>query len=965
MRPGLGLDLMKLGAALLGVAAVGAWFFRMPSEGTEDEAFTRPAVTALLIDTSASVTRARQGWKKWAIRAVEGEARAARARGDEVALITFDAEVERRVGPVDAETFIASLTPRWFDGKSRGSSELATELEGAARAAAALLAEEGRAPGSIVVIGDGVPTGADPSSVLLQDPDWTLGFIEPPPPDRVDLGVVRTIAPEEVAPGVTVPVELDCVLFGPAVSPGTRIFVDWEIQVTGTDSATRGRELFTEQGQVSGTVLAGTSEVVVPQAACGVVRGASARSFRARLSVPGLKEGSASFQARVRIDGVVSDPFPENDLSAARWIVGDPVRVVVCASEGSLRTAASYFTGPAFDGIEFRGVTPAQLGEALAVEPVELPDAVVSVEVPYASLPADALVGFVLERGGGWIHSAGWPLTSIDPSPLRAIAALEPDLTPKPPRDIVFFVDGSGSMEGERWQRMRDALRKLVPSVPSTDTLSLRFFTRKMGPEELRFPAQVDGGPEVAKERDDALKRLLRMRVPGGATDIVASLFELARARESREHHDPEGATGPLPDDGLVVLISDGETRSINERRQSARAKLAAGRDDFVAIHVGEGKGVTFLKGLLRKGEEVVVAGELEGLLDLLQEVIHDLSVVEEARLVVVDSVGDGRAADSEGLESEWWGPMVRGIEAALPSVDPIVIARALPGRPAEGANPLLQLASEALKLQGRTATFAAAAARGRGLTVGLAAPLVDEDADRAVGLPVSQWVPGLRARSDWIAPIFRTAARLRDVADEELSAGQNEREPTAAWVEDASRLLGAGAGDGGPVLHFEDLVPTLPLDLIAEFEIGPDPRGGAGGASGTRIKVPVRFNPGARDPRTERVVGAPDVLLDQPGGTEFRVSLVAPEPDGEVVAGPFLMGAPGSQEARWAGRDRVAPALLAAARGKDLDGGDRRQEETPFSGDDEQRGHPVLPWLLLAGLGSLFTGAAMACRGR
>ncbi|MFT7169740.1 MAG: hypothetical protein ACI80K_002879 [Paracoccaceae bacterium] len=994
MRPGLSLDLMKLGVALLGVAAVGAWFFRTPVAAPDGDGFTRPAVTALLVDTSASVTRARQRWKTWAIREAGRAGIAARQRGDEVVLVTFDGEVERRIGPVDAETFLTELSPDWF---RPSENDLGTELDGAARAAAAILSEPGRAPGSIVVLGDGVPSGKDPSAALLEDPAWRLDWIQPPPPSRVDLGVVRAIAPVQVAPGVAVPVELDCELVGPAIPAGSRLFIDWEVQVTGTKASTRGRDLNAARltgagagagGLLSGVVLKGTAEVEIPSDACGTVLGGAPRPFRARFRVPALSEGSASVFARVRMEGVTQDPFPENDVAGARWIVGDPVRVLVCAPASALRAATTCFRGPAFDGIEFRGVTPEQLEVALAIPPGklvgDLPDAVVTIEVPYVSLPASALIDFVEVRGGGWIHSAGWPLTRIDASPLLALAALEPDLEPKPPRDIVFFVDGSGSMAGERWQRMRDAMRNLIPSVPATDTLSLRFFNRTMGPEELRFPALGDGGEETQRARDEALRRLLRMRVPGGATDIVASLFGLARARKSREHYDAEGAVGRPPDDGLVVLISDGETQSILERRKSARAMLAAGRDDFVAIHVGDGRGVTFLKGLLRRGEEVIVAEELGGLLDVLQEAVHDVSVIEGARLMAAPLPVGANAG--EPAIPERWESTLLSVQERLPARDPIILAQALPARPTEGATAVVRLDSEALKLSGRSSTFVAAAIRGRGLTVGLAAPLVDEDADKPSVEISSRWASAVRERSGWLAPFLRAAAERRAEADEALRVAGELREPTAVWLEDPRAALGADSPRVSAILLIEHLPVTSPLELVAEFRLAdslaPDGRRNQGRTLG---EARAWFLPGAADPRTTRAVEPVGEILNLATGTEVLVSLRAAEPagqhgedDGEaasLLVGPLRLRAPGPPEVRAFQRAAVAPGLLAVearragAQGAGTALGPGRFEPPGARGADDdgrgKRGHPWVRWLLLAGMTALFSGGALACRGR
>ncbi len=976
MRRGVSQDLMKLGVALLGIAAVGAWFFTTPEDEEGAGEFTEPAVTAILVDTSASSTRGRQGWKRWVIRSVRDAARRGKERGDELALVTFGAGVERRIGPIDAETFFTQLRTQqstWFE---RAEADLETDMAGAAEVSAALLSEADRAPGTIVILGDGVPTGRDPSASLLANPDWTVRLQSPPAMNRVDMGVVRAIAPKEVAPNAAVPVELDCVLVGPSVEPGSLVLIDWRMQVTGTDTTTRGRSLevhgASEGEFLSGTILEGTAEVPIPATACAAAAAGAAahgddpRPFRLRFTVPGAAAGSASFQAQVRRKDVMGDPFPENDSARTSWRIGDPVRVIVCAPEAALRAATEVFNGPAFDGMEFRGVTPTNLLSALTVEPERLPDAVVTVELPYVSLPGAALAAFVEERGGGWVHSAGWPMTRVEESRLTELAALEPDLTPKPPRDIVFFVDGSGSMEGERWRHMRRALQKLLPSVPANDTLSLRFFTRSMGEEEFRLVGQESVEAAVA-ERDQALKRLLRMRVPGGATDIIQSLFELARSRDDREHSLPADGQEAPENDGLVVLISDGETRSPASRRKSARAALAKRRDGLVAIHVGDGKGVRFLKGLLLKGEEVILATELDDLLDSLQQAIHELTLVEEARLVP--------SKLPQGAD-EPWREVLQDVQGRIvdsgSAAGAVSVVRALPARATDGSEAVAGLVSESLTLSGRTSTFAAAARRGRGLAAGLAAPIVVENADASPGTSDRPWAPEVAARPGWLAPLLRWAARQRDAADEALDGTRAEAEASAQWIVDARLAFGADTRRRGAWVLVEQIDADMPLVLEAEFHLGESVGGHGRRVAGQAwTGVATEFTTTARDPRTVRVVPIPEELRDLPAGTAVHMRLKALGEAGGAIAGPFRLLAPGPEETSAARLGAKAALFqvnrtVLAPRGLRGGPGSEVSLRAPTGGPGaEKRGHPIVPWLLALGLLALFSGAVLATRGR
>ena len=975
MGPRLGLDLIKLGVALLGVAALGAWFVRTPGAALQPS-FDRPGVTAILVDTSASVTRARRAWRRWAVRAMGEEARGAGARGDEVALVTFDSVVERRAGPVEVEAFFELMRKSSKEWLAPSDTDTATDLAGAARTAAALLGQPGRAPGSIIVLGDGVPTGDDPSSVLMGDPSWTLRLVEPPPPSSVDLGVVATFSPRQVAPDVAVPIELDLVLVGPSVPQGTTVIVDWSLRAAGTDVVSRGARFS------KGTTQSGSAEILVPGTACAGANSsahgsggkASSRYFRARFNVPGQKLGTASLTARLRLSGVAQDPFPENDVAATEWTVGDPIRVLVCAPSAALDTAAAFFNGPPFDGIEFIGVGPEALGRALepAPESGKRPDALVTIELPLASLPADELRGFVETWGGGWMHAAGWPMTRTDGGILSELAALEPDVDPKPPRDIVFLVDGSGSMEGERWASMRAALRKLVPRVPPTDTLSLRFFTEEVGLEELRLEAvgERELSPKEEASRARQIDALLRLDVPGGATSIVKSLFGLARARESREHSGQLGPDGLPTNDGLIILISDGETQSPPGRRKTTRARIAKGLDDLVMIHVGGERGIKFLKGLLLKGEEVVLVKDLGRLVDRMREAILELQIVENARLAPV--------AELPLSLPEPWRATLGSVLERIPSLEPVVIQSAIPSRPTVGATGLASLVSESLTLAGRSATFAAAAERGRGWVVGLAAPLVEADADELGALLGNPWASALRHQSGWLAPFFRDAARRRDSADRDLMEQDRRDEAGAVWVHDPKALLGAGSRRRGPLLWVDGLALEGPTDLVGESRAGAAlDLDGQRSRGAWLARVELEFVPHAVEPRAVRVLPVPQELQELAAGTEISLVIQKAgspgETGGAVVAGPIRLIAPGPVELTSLGLGHVAAAFRS---GSTAAGISRSAAAGPIAADvprlddgqsGPQRGrpgHPIVAGLLICGLLALFTGAALQSRG-
>ena len=60
---------------------------------------------------------------------------------------------------------------------------------------------------------------------------------------------------------------------------------------------------------------------------------------------------------------------------------------------------------------------------------------------------------------------------------LSEMLPLRPASLPSSERDVVFLVDGSGSMAGEPFERVKEALARLVVAAREGDHLQLRFFT--------------------------------------------------------------------------------------------------------------------------------------------------------------------------------------------------------------------------------------------------------------------------------------------------------------------------------------------------------------------------------------------------------------------------------------------------------------------------------------------------------
>ncbi|MEE2941489.1 MAG: VWA domain-containing protein, partial [Planctomycetota bacterium] len=612
------------------------------------------------------------------------------------------------------------------------------------------------------------------------------------------------------------------------------------------------------------------------------------------LTLPALGEGSA--RVEVQVAGQEGgDAFPENDRGAASWPVGDPLRALVVAGTGTLEDAArisGLFVGGAFEGIEFIPVELEDIERSLDAVPA--PDVVMTFGTGALPLPQEALARFV-EDGGGYVHWAGWSRMVADVGPLSRLLVLEPDLEPREPRDIVFLVDGSGSMKGARWIRAKAALGRLLPSVPPRDRFELRFFTQVLGSPRLTYTADPGADPRRTEaRRTEALGSLRDIEVPGGSTDITGSVAQLA-ARLEEAAADAEEARP-----SLVVLLTDGVPTLTGEDPGRVRARLTDAGHELAVIQVGERRGgpTRTLRGLAGGAENVLRAGELEDVLGILQEAVQGTTLVEaaevRARGPAVPSLADAVASAREG--------------AALGV--PLVVGRALPCRVLDGAAGIFEL--EPSDPEGRRGALGAVAHRGAGTVVGLALPLVDADGSR--------WAPRLEDRLDWLAPLLRAAGA---------------RAAEARAVRAPARALRAGL----------ERAPSQETVLMVRGPVGP---------SGWRRTAALRV-PGAGVEATIELTREPGgawaaprpVLLDAlPRGTALELEVDGRraflEADGpaELRAGP----ARAAEVEEWVrARSRVERVTNPA--------------EGP--GGSPGRGpHPLTLWLLVAGAAALFAGA-------
>ncbi len=432
-----------------------------------------------------------------------------------------------------------------------------SELDAALEAARAALGPAGER--TIEILSDGEFTGADPRPRLaaLEREGVGLHWLALPERERAEL-VLGEPRAGEARIGAPVALELPLAQALCAGDPEPRTLTI-EVEHAGTSSR--------------------STEALAPPAGQGWVR------WPLRLELPALAEG----ETRVRFS-----------------IAGEALslRELVLVPQGSRPRAA--VLGPA------RGLAEAPGGpEWISVDAARLErelesfDLLVSTDASLGALPREALAGW-LKRGGAWIACAA---PANFPHDWRAHTAAEllplaPAGEGLPPRDVIFLVDGSGSMVGEPWSQARAALGPLADAAGKDERLFVRSFAGTLGPAQPLGP----GVPAA--------------NASGGPTALCDALTALAREPSERER--------------LVVLLSDGQDRGGKDalaRAPELARDLAAARISLAAIAVGEDANVELLRALCSPGQELLGCPRLsEGLEALFRRQLgsrlwaHDLT---------------------------------------------------------------------------------------------------------------------------------------------------------------------------------------------------------------------------------------------------------------------------------------------------------------------------------------------------
>jgi len=664
---------------------------------------TRPGLRTVLVDTSASVVRGRPEWSTWVRHVLRDECETAQLAGQELLIIECDSEVAVLFGPAEPAEFLPRLTGRENPyrpaaGAALGRDQASRLGQGLVVAAAAAM-EPGRARGDVRVLSDGRPTDA-PGAILaeLEQAGVAVDLRVPPPAGLADLELVDLRMPPRLEVGAPLFIEAQLALGLSAGGAPEELAI--ELSVGYLTPGASGSGLRRDVRAPSGRALAPDGRL----------------HWSVAIELPPPPAGRHVVHVRVQCAEpermTLADPVPENDSLARSVLVDGAIVCAVVASPGTQAELAAWSANGAFEGIQFLPVTASELPQVL-----EDADLLLTCDVGPADLPAEVVRTF-LARGGGWVSFGGWNFLrgfepeSADPRALQHVMPIQPDPGDGEPRDIALLVDGSGSMAGEPFERVRAAVLDLVLSASPRDHMNLRFFTGALG--EIVFESDGDD----MEARRSALAPLLEARVPSGSTDVLYSLGQFADLRE--------GAVR----EGLALLLSDGRTTQdwFPASAARVRGRLVSTRTDLRVLAVGEDPNYNFLSHLLLDGEEIVDAGNLEGLSELLQrEVNQDRVRPGPLRVQVAPAT-----AFAEGT-------LARSIRMALGE----------PGKPASSVRGRLAPGADGIWFEEESGEPLLAVQRfGAGAVASLATS------------PVGGWAPGLAARPGALAPVLRALGR-------------------------------------------------------------------------------------------------------------------------------------------------------------------------------------------------------------
>ncbi len=569
----------------------------------------------VVMDSSASVSRIRNGLAGSFVALLRQQAQRAVDSEQGFAVVTASPNAVRRWGPGNPADFLDQETQGlllgMLDWSPSFGEDLSTDWAGTWKLLGGYLEDGAVAQLHAVLFTDGQARDARAwqgiAGLNARGCNFEYGVL--PPVSNADVALVSMDLPSRLPPGVPGSVRVRVAWRGAPLEAGSTLA--WKLiasNATGVALESTGSLPIQPEQQAAGW----SSQVHV-------------------LPLPALNEGV--YQVRVQLQDVAGDRALENQASTGFLRVGEQMQALVVGS-----------MGPGSDGQAIaRGLSGAGLNcKSASVEdmPRWLPEVhcVVTFGLPPSKLPAGELAAFVA-RGGSWLALGeesmlpGWSGRSIfQGEDLGSLLPLSLHDGDGPGKDVILLVDGSGSMQGEPWAQVQAATLVLLRHVSREVGFEVDLFTGDLLDAELKLPPLAAGDErEQSAQIERALRRFLQSRVPGGRTNIMRSLSSLLERREG---------TGPC----RVVMITDGHQNIGGWDPALLRTQMQATQMELSIVATGENPNLSVL-GMLVPTDEILLAGDLGGLADLLtQRLVGDVVRRDAGMAVVPSSPGSGAA---------------------------------------------------------------------------------------------------------------------------------------------------------------------------------------------------------------------------------------------------------------------------------------------------------------------------------
>ena len=192
------------------------------------------------------------------------------------------------------------------------------------------------------------------------------------------------------------------------------------------------------------------------------------------------------------------------------------------------------------------------------------------------------------------------------------------------PRDVVFVLDRSGSMEGWKMVAARRAVARMIDTLTARDRFTVVLFDDRTD-EPPGFRGLVEGSD---RRRFEAVEFLAKVEARGG-TELAAPL-ELASA-----HLRGPGAHGD-DRDRILVLITDGQVG--NEDEILRRCAPGLGHARIFTLGIDQAVNAAFLRRLAAAGGGACELVESEDRLDAVMAKVHRRIATPIVTDVVIDA---------------------------------------------------------------------------------------------------------------------------------------------------------------------------------------------------------------------------------------------------------------------------------------------------------------------------------------